>query len=118
LSTSSANTSTSQGTSQVAGWIDSNGKPQGAWAVYLGFIPAGYALAPHVASAPSYPCPAGMSPDQCKLFRASCGNGVCDPNEGCTTCPIDCSVGGQLSCDPYTGRATTHAYVCYKPVGA
>jgi hypothetical protein len=108
---------TSQTSTKGAGWIDPNGQPQGAWAAYLGFIPAGYSLAPHDTMAPTFPCPAGMSSDQCGLFRASCGNGVCDPNEGCTTCPIDCSVTGQLTCDPYTGRATAHAGICFRPVG-
>jgi Cu2+-containing amine oxidase len=30
-------------------------------------------------------------------FCGSCGNGVCDPNEDCCTCPEDCAV-GTVSC--------------------
>jgi len=118
LSAPSTRIVTSQTGTGGAGWMDPNGQPQGAWAAYLGFIPAGYALAPHNPVASTYPCPAGMSSDQCKLFKASCGNGVCDPNESCATCPIDCSVPGPLTCDPYTGRALSHTWVCNKPVGA
>jgi hypothetical protein len=84
---------TSRTSTKGAGWIDPNGQPQGAWAAYLGFIPAGYSLAPHDAMAPTFPCPAGMSSDQCGLFQASCGNGVCDPNEGCMTCPSTALLG-------------------------
>jgi len=87
-------------------------QPQGAWADYLGYIPAGYTLAPHYPNAPAYPCPSGMNPQQCTLFRASCGNGVCDPNESCATCPIDCGINGQLTCDPYTGRPGAPISVC------
>ncbi len=86
--------------------------PQGAWADYLGYIPAGYVLSPHYANAPTYPCPSGMDATQCQLFRSSCGNGVCDPNESCATCPIDCGVSGQLTCDPYTGRPGAPVSVC------
>jgi hypothetical protein len=53
-----------------------------------------------------------MDPQQCKLFQASCGNGVCDPNESCATCPIDCGINGQLTCDPYTGRPGAPISVC------
>jgi len=87
-------------------------QPEGAWAQYLGYIPAGYVLSPHYPIAPVYPCPSGMNPTQCKLFQASCGNGVCDPNESCATCPIDCGINGQLTCDPYTGRAGAPISVC------
>ena len=87
-------------------------QPQGAWADYLGYIPAGYTLAPHYPNAPTYPCPSGMNANQCTLFRASCGNGVCDPNESCATCPIDCGINGQLTCDPYTGRPGAPISVC------
>jgi hypothetical protein len=86
--------------------------PQGAWAEYLGYIPAGYVLSPHYPIAATYPCPSGMNPTQCKLFQASCGNGVCDPNESCATCAIDCGINGQLTCDPYTGRAGAPISVC------
>ena len=113
--TASTSTSTSNGPAPPGGWIDSNGQPQGAWAAYLGYIPAGYTLSPHYAVANTYPCPSGMSPDQCKQFQASCGNGVCDPNESCATCAIDCSVAGQLTCDPYTGRAGSPISICQMP---
>lgn len=87
-------------------------QPEGAWADYLGYIPAGYTLAPHFANAPTYPCPSGMDAAQCALFQQSCGNGVCDPNESCASCPIDCGVAGQLTCDPYTGRPGAPISVC------
>jgi len=86
--------------------------PQGAWADYLGYIPAGYTLSPHFVNAPVYPCPSGMNTQQCTLFKASCGNGVCDPNESCATCSIDCGINGQLTCDPYTGRPGAPISVC------
>src|SRR5580700_11396342 len=86
---------------------------EGAWALYLGFIPSGYVLAPVYAHTPDYPCPTGMDPSQCAVFKSSCGNGVCDPNESCATCPIDCGVMvGQLTCDPYTGRPGDPIGVC------
>jgi hypothetical protein len=82
------------------------------WATYLGYIPAGYSLAPHLVNSPLFPCPPGMSDKDCTLFKQTCGNGVCDPNERCDTCPIDCGVSGNLACDPYTGRAGSPATVC------
>ena len=114
-STGTGTTTSSSSTSSAAppsGYQDAQGNPQGSWADYLGYIPAGYVLAPHYANAATYPCPSGMDPTQCKQFQASCGNGVCDPNESCTTCPIDCSVPGQLTCDPYTGRAGAPISIC------
>ena len=113
--TTSTSTNASNGTAAPRGWIDQNGQPQGAWAAYLGFIPAGYTLAPHYPVANTYPCPGGMSTDQCKQFQASCGN---DPNESCASCAIDCSVAGQLTCDPYTGRAGSPIQICQMPRGA
>lgn len=86
--------------------------PQGAWADYLGYIPTGYTLSPHFVNAPTYTCPSGMNAQQCALFKSSCGNGVCDPNESCATCPIDCGISGQLTCDPYTGRPGAPISVC------
>lgn len=79
---------------------------------YLGYLPAGYPVATREPSAPIFPCPAGMDSAQCQLFQQTCGNGVCDPNERCNTCPFDCSVTGALICDPYTGRASAPASVC------
>jgi hypothetical protein len=61
-------------------------------------------LTPHLRVAAVYSCPAGMGAAQCKIFQASCGNGVCDPKESCSSYPIDYSVSGQLTCDPYAGR--------------
>ena len=87
-------------------------QPTGAWADYLGYIPAGYTLQPHYLNAYTYPCPSGMNTQQCTLFKASCGNGVCDPNESCATCPIDCGISGELTCDPYTGRPGAPVSVC------
>jgi hypothetical protein len=96
--------SSSQVVAPPSGYQDSAGQPQGMWSDYLGFIPRGYVLAPKINSGPTYPCPKGMDPNQCAQFWASCGNGVCDPNEACDTCPIDCGPPGQLTCDPYTLR--------------
>ncbi len=79
---------------------------------YLGYLPPGYVAAPRYANSIVFPCPAGMSPSACKIFQSTCGNGVCDPNERCDTCPIDCGVTGQLVCDPYTGRAGAPTSVC------
>jgi hypothetical protein len=115
-STSAATTNSTQ-TGPASGTCITNSSgqcqtPQGAWAQYLGYVPAGYSLAPHYPNAATYPCPSGMNPTQCKLFQASCGNGVCDPNESCATCAIDCGINGQLTCDPYTGRAGAPISVC------
>jgi hypothetical protein len=111
-SASSASSSTpeiSSSSSQVeiappSGYQDSSGQPQGMWSDYLGFIPRGYVLAPRQDNGPIFPCPSGMDSVQCQQFQASCGNGVCDPNESCTDCPIDCGPEGQLTCDPFTLR--------------
>jgi hypothetical protein len=113
-SLSSTSTQTGNTTSQVgpAGGTQVNGQPQGAWADYLGYIPNGYVLAPHYPNAPTYPCPSGMNTQECNQFKASCGNGVCDPNESCASCPIDCGINGQLTCDPYTGRPGAPISVC------
>jgi hypothetical protein len=109
-------TSASQSAATTAasggGYQNSAGVPQGAWADYLGYIPSGYSLAPHLPNAASYPCPSGMDSSQCATFKQSCGNGVCDPNESCATCPIDCGVSGQLTCDPYTGRPGAPISIC------
>jgi hypothetical protein len=83
-------------------------QPVGCWAGYMGFLPAGYVPAPHFPNAAVYQCPSGMDANQCRQFEASCGNGICDPNETCSDCPIDCDNGGnvgQLVCDQWTGRA-------------
>ncbi len=120
-STTSSNTSQTSSKSSQAGPTGGScvpnaqgqcSQPQGAWADYLGYVPSGYVLAPHYPNAPTYPCPSGMDATQCSLFKASCGNGVCDPNESCATCPIDCGVSGQLTCDPYTGRPGAPISVC------
>jgi len=79
---------------------------------YLGYLPKGYQLTPLVANSPTYPCPSNFNSTQCATFKASCGNGVCDPNETCSSCPIDCGVPSSLSCDPYTGRASGVGGVC------
>ncbi len=79
---------------------------------YLGYIPAGYVVAPLLPNAATYPCPSNFNSTQCTQFKASCGNGVCDPNESCSTCPIDCGTPQGLSCDPYTGRASGLGGIC------
>ena len=109
--TGSSSSSTQTGGQPAGSQVD--GQPQGAWLAYLGYIPSGYVLAPHFPNAATYPCPAGMDASSCKQFQASCGNGVCDPNESCATCPIDCGVSGQLTCDPYTGRPGAPISICF-----
>ena len=79
---------------------------------YLGYIPAGYTVAPLLPNSPTYPCPSNMNSTECAQFKASCGNGVCDPNETCSSCPIDCGVPQGLSCDPYTERASGLGGIC------
>jgi hypothetical protein len=91
---------------------------EGVWAQYLGYIPTGYTLAPLYANVPDFSCPSGMSTTQCALFKQSCGNGVCDPNESCASCPIDCGTTGSLLCDPYTGRPGIPSSVCQAIVEA
>jgi len=108
--TNSANSTTNIG--PAGGYQNSAGQPEGAWAYYLGYIPSGYVAAPHYANAATYPCPSGMDSTQCALFKQTCGNGVCDPNESCATCPIDCGISGELTCDPYTGRAGAPISIC------
>jgi hypothetical protein len=83
-----------------------------SWSKYLGYIPQGYQVAAREPNAPVFPCPTGMSAAQCQQFQQTCGNGVCDPNETCSSCPIDCGVTGSLVCDPYTGRGGAPASVC------
>jgi hypothetical protein len=79
---------------------------------YLGYVPNGYTVAPLLPNAPAYPCPSNYNSTQCAQFKASCGNGVCDPNETCSNCPIDCGVAQSLSCDPYTSRASSLGGIC------
>ena len=86
--------------------------PEGAWTKYLGYVPTGYKIAPREPNSPIFPCPTGMSSAECQTFQQTCGNGVCDPNETCGTCPIDCPITGSMVCDPYTGRAGAPASVC------
>lgn len=99
---------TSPGSAVVGG----SGNQNTGTTKYLGYVPAGYTVAPKLAGAPNYPCPSSLNSTQCAQFQASCGNGVCDPNETCSSCPIDCGVPAGLSCDPYTGRASGVGGVC------
>ncbi len=113
-STSSSTSGTSSGStcnSQSPG-CQLNGQPEGAWANYLGYLPAGYVPAPLPVNAGIWQCPPGMGASACKEFQATCGNGVCDPNESCATCPIDCGPPGELTCDPYTGRIGAPVSIC------
>ncbi|HXW36793.1 MAG TPA: hypothetical protein VEJ36_02675 [Nitrososphaerales archaeon] len=87
--------------------------PEGVWANYLGYLPQGYKAAAHLPNAPTWPCPAGMSASACAQFQQTCGNGICDPNESCQTCPIDCAPSGDATCDPYTGRIGAPVNVCF-----
>jgi hypothetical protein len=84
---------------------DSQLNPLGCWAAWIGYLPTGYVPAPHYPNAPIYPCLPDMSFSMCRQFQASCGNGVCDPNESCSICPIDCGTNQGTVCNPYTGRA-------------
>src|SRR5438045_2507296 len=79
--TTSTTGSVSQSGAQPGGTQDANGRPQGVWASYLGYIPSGYVLAPHESNAPNFPCPPDMTSSACAKFGLTCGNGVCDPNE-------------------------------------
>lgn len=87
---------------------------------YLGYIPKGYStspllssgVAPLVSSIQKFPCPSNFNSTQCTQFRASCGNGVCDPDETCSSCPIDCPVPQGLVCNADTGRAGSPVEVC------
>ncbi len=68
--TSTTSTNSTQPNGPTAGHCVTNSAgqcqtPQGAWAQYLGYIPAGYVLAPHYPIAATYPCPSGMNPTQC-----------------------------------------------------
>jgi hypothetical protein len=90
-----------------------NHQPYGIWANYLGFLPQGYVASPLQVNSATYPCPAGMSASACSQFQGTCGNGVCDPNESCSTCPIDCAPSGAATCDPYTGRTGAPIAVCF-----
>jgi hypothetical protein len=82
------------------------------WNKYLGYIPSDYCIAARGPNSPIFPCPTGMSTTQCQVFQQTCGDGVCNPNETCSTCPVDCGVTGGMVCDPYTGRAGAPASVC------
>lgn len=112
---------TSQSAPPPCGYQNSAGLPSGCWGDDLGYLPKGYALAPHYPNGGNYSCPPGMDASQCQQFRASCGNGVCDPNETCGDCPIDC-IPGQLVCNSYSGRAdeapTGSPVVCFVTVNA
>ncbi len=96
----------------AAGW-QVGYQPEGVWANYLGYLPVGYKPSPQGVNAPQFPCPAGMTPSACATFHQTCGNAVCDPNESCTTCPIDCGPSGEATCDPYTGRVGAPNNVCF-----
>ena len=101
----------SQSTQSPQIFTTSNSSTTAYFTKYLD-IPPGYSVASRLPSAPVFPCPSGMSSTQCSLFQQTCGNGVCDPNERCNTCPFDCPVTGALVCDPYTGRPSAPASVC------
>jgi hypothetical protein len=58
-SSSTASSSTSQA-GPAGGSQGTDGKPLGAWADYLGYIPAGYVLAPHYPGAAVYPSPSRL----------------------------------------------------------
>jgi len=66
-------------------------------------------IAPLLPNAPEYQCPPWMDQKTCFLMKASCGNGVCDVHEQCSTCVLDCGCGGALLCNPEIGK-------CYSPV--
>jgi hypothetical protein len=99
-------------TSSTASSSQSASASNSSWDKYLGYIPSGYTVSPRSPNSPIFPCPSGMTTAQCQQFQQTCGNGVCDPNETCSTCPVDCGVTGAMVCDPYTGRAGAPASVC------
>ena len=115
-----SSTTTAQGIVIVAstsnvlsgGYQDATGQPQGTWTKYLGLLPPGYQPAPKGPNSNTWPCPPGLVGAACTQFQATCGNGVCDPNERCDTCPIDCGGTGSLTCDPFTGRQGSPAAIC------
>ncbi len=80
--------------------------------VYLGYIPAGYTLAPRLPNAPFGQCPPQMNASACAIFKLSYANGVCDPNETYLTDPLDCGCTGAVVGNPVTGRCTAPATVC------
>jgi hypothetical protein len=104
--------SASQSVAPVCGNQDSQFQPHGCWADYLGYLPTGYVLAPHYPNGAVYPCPPGMITSYCRQFVASCGNGICDPNESCNTCQIDCGADPGQTCNAYTGRVGSPIGVC------
>jgi hypothetical protein len=112
---------TSQSAPPLCGYQDAGGQPFGCWSGDLGYLPQGYVPAPHYTNGPIFPCPPGMDASQCSHFQESCGNGICDPNETCGDCPIDC-IPGQLVCNSYSGRAdeapTGSPVVCFVNVNA
>jgi hypothetical protein len=111
-STQQVTSSVSGGTTQASSQTGPGSSSNASWSKYLGFIPTGYQVAAREPNAPVFPCPSGMSTAQCQTFQQTCGNGICDPNETCSSCPIDCGVTGSLVCDPYTGRGGAPASVC------
>jgi hypothetical protein len=114
--TSTSQTSVGSSSNPFAPGYQTGYQPVGLWANYLGYLPAGYTPAPRGPNAPKWPCPAGMSPSACSSFQSTCGNGVCDPNESCGTCPLDCGPSGEATCDPYTGRVGAPVNVCFVAV--
>lgn len=53
-----------------------------------------------------------MTADAWALFQKTYGSGVCTPNETPMTDPFDCSVQGNETVDPYTGRPGIPVSVC------
>jgi len=115
--TTGPNTSCNASTAQT-GCSTAPNVPKSEWGTYLGFIPQGYTIQSKALAAFVFPCPPGMTQLQCQTFTQTCGNGVCDPNETCSSCPVDCSVPGDMSCDPYTGRAGAPATLCQIGIAA
>ena len=80
--------------------------------VDLGDIP------PLLPNAPSYKCPQWMDSATCQQLTTSCGNGVCDAHESCSTCSFDCGCGGAQVCNTQNGKCHSPAGVCQAPRGA
>lgn len=107
----------------VPGLVIALGLPDNPSAVPKGFEPIGTKtsqggkLAPILSNAPQFKCRSWMDDATCKALTQSCGNGICDVNEKCSTCAFDCGCGGAQVCNPENGVCHSPAGVCSAPRG-